>query len=90
MPVKFPMALSSTEDILKMPGVACLNTPGCKQVAFNLLTTIRSLIAQMCCVLLRRGNDAFVIKPTTEATFAADIKQVYLLIQKMEAFINNG
>lgn len=90
MPVKFPMALSSTEDILKMPGVACLNTSGCKQVAFNTLTLIRSLIAQMCCILLRRGNDAFVIKPTTEATFAADIKQVYLLIQKMEAFINNG
>ena len=87
---KFPMTLSTKEDILKMPGVACLNTPGCKRVAFNMLTLIRSLTAQMCCMLLRRGNDAFVIKPTTEATLADDIKQFYLLIQKMEAFINNG
>lgn len=87
---KFPMTLSTKEDILKMPGVACLNTPDCKRVAFNMLTLIRSLTAQMCCMLLRRGNDAFVVKPTTEATLADDIKQFYLLIQKMEAFINNG
>lgn len=90
IPTKFPMTLSTKEDILKMPGVACLNTPGCKRVAFNMLTLIRSLTAQMCCMLLRRGNDAFVVKPTTEATLADDIKQFYLLIQKMEAFINNG
>lgn len=86
----FSLTISQREDILKMPGVACLNTPGCKQVAFNLLTHIRRLVAQMCCMLLRRGNDAFVVKNTTETTFADDLKQVYQFIQKMESFINNG
>lgn len=89
MPAKFPLTLSKSEDILKMPGVACLDTYKCKQVAFNLLTTIRSLIAQMCCMLLRRGNNAFVVKQTTEDTFTDDLKQVYQLIQKMEVFISN-
>lgn len=89
-PTIFPMTLASTETIKQMPGVSCLDTPGCRKAAFNTLTTIRSLIAQMCCMLLRRGNDAFVVRYTTEETFADDLKQVYLFIQKMESFINHG
>ena len=90
LPTKFPMTLAKKEDLSDMPGIACLSTTNVKQQAYRILTLIRQKVAQMCCMLLRRGNETFVIDSTTDKTFFDDIKQLYLLIQKMEAFINNG
>ena len=86
---EFPLLQADNEDIYKYPGVSCLDTADSRKVACNLVTTINHILANTACMLLRIPNNRITTNLSKWDSLADDLKWLYKLINKMEAYLNN-